>query len=650
MKFLFIACGLWLALKSTAQEADTIQLREVLISARIIPSDSLPQPTLHPPVQVMDLLERIPGVVRAQASSFPISYRGQTGSRLRIQQNGARRSGLNPQGYLGQDLSTSNLSKAQIVDGIEKAIYGSGAIGGVLVLEDQQAFVKSPTTIYSQFRTNSNARQLGFRWNNGNEPTRLAFAGSGIATNDFHFPNRQTALNSAIREYNLSTALTTQLKKRQINWRQKWSSGNWQFPQGFQNNPFELRELDNAYTYQSDLKFKHQLRSGWDLTHQAWGLALETDQTQDQYNAQFEMINFQIVRNYRRLGFGYNGYAEKTLAQFTIKSGLDLFSSRLNEKRFEDDRVRNSTTRTTVAKRDDRQAGLFVSARTLGKKVKWKGVLRADLASNAHFDTQSQQTSALSGGAEAQWRWLRADHQISIGRYFRFPRPEEAGGELFGGRGVFRGNPDIRPEYSYQLEWKVAKTTKSTSFSISSWLAYFENRIIEVPVAQGIFQYDNIDQARTFGLEWQLSQMLINQNKHNLVGHFSGLIMQGDDLTEVSFFAKGSRSNGIPPAHLRAEIRYKTWFGNLPFQLSFDGQHFSKFIAPTGFTNQVWAVRDAPAYTLLGAQANTRIQWGQNALLISAGISNLTDEAYFPFGTRVMGMGRDFRFGLNYSF
>lgn len=645
-----ISCGLLLTINIIAQEADTIQLREIQITARIASSDSLPYRSLHPPMQVMDLLEGIPGVVRAQSSSFPVSYRGQTGSRLRIQQNGARRSGLNPQGYLAQDLSSANLSTARMVDGIEKAIYGSGAIGGVLVLEDRQASLKSLNSIYSQFHTNNKSRQLGFRWNSGNDPTLLEVAASGIETDNLRFANRQKALNSAIKEYDLSTALTHQLTKSQISWRQKWSSGNWQFPQGFQNNSFELRDLDNVYTYQSDVKFQHQLKSGWKVTHQTWGLILETNQIQDQYNAQFESINFKIERSYRRLGFGYNGYGEKAFNRFAMKTGVDFFASRLNENRTEYDRVRNSISNELAAKRDDRQAGVFMRVNTMGRKVHWTGVFRADLATNTNLDTQSKQTSALSGGGEVRWQWLNVEHQVSLGRYFRFPRPEESGGELFGGRGIFRGNPDIRPEYSYQLEWKMTKATRSTSFTVSSWLAYFENRIIAVPLEPGIFQYDNIENARTLGLEWQLAQVLITQKEYNLTCHFSGLMMQGDDLMSASFFSKGSRSNGIPPAHLKGELKYKTWFGSIPFQLSFDTQHFLKFIAPSGFTNQVWAVLDAPAYTLFGLHVNTQIQWRKNALSFTASMSNLTDQVYFPFGTRIMGMGRDFRFGLNYSF
>lgn len=598
----------------------------------------------------MDLLERIPGVVRAQASSFPISYRGQTGSRLRIQQNGARRSGLNPQGYLAQDLNVSNLSKAQIVDGIEKAIYGSGAIGGVLVLEDRQANRKSQNVIYSQYGTNNKARQLGFRWNTGKDNTHLEIAGNGIETDDFRFSSRQKSLNSSIVTYNLSSALATQLKKTQINWRQKWSTGRWQFPQGFQNNPFELRDLNNAYTYQSDIKAQHVLRNGWNLSHQIWGLTQETDQTQDQYNAQFDAINFKIERSYRRLGLGYNGFTEKDFDKYSIKAGLDLFTSRLDENRTEVDRIRNSSFSSLAARRNDQQVGVFVNAITQGRKVQWAGVFRADLASTDNLEAASKQTSALSGGIEANWSWLKINHQVSLGRYFRFPRPEESGGELFGGRGIFQGNPDIKPEYSYQLEWTFSKATKSTSFSLSSWLAYFENRIIEVPLEQGVFQYDNIDQARAFGLEWQLTQVLFSQKKHNLVGYVSGLTMQGDDLSNENFLGKGSRSNGIPPAHFHGELKYKTWLKTLPLQFSLDVKHFQKFIAPSGFINQVWAVRDAPAYTLLGLHSRTQFHWNRRVLSITASISNLTDEAYFPYGTRIMGLGRDFRFGINYSF
>lgn len=600
----------------------------------------------------MDLLDRIPGVVRAQQASFPISYRGQTGSRMRIQQNGARRSGLNPQGYLGQDLNVSNLSTARIVDGIEKAIYGSGAIGGVLELEDRQAFVKSPNVIQSQFGTNNSARQLGFRWGTNSKPTAFEVTGNGIQTNDMHFAGRERARNSSIQEYQLSSALTARFKKAQLNWRQKWSSGIWKFPQGFQNFPFELRKLDNAYTYQTDVKIQHILNNDWKLTQQIWGLTLETDQIQDVYNAQFDSINIKVIRSFHRKSTGYNGFLEKNFGKYHLKSGLDLFTSRLDENRTDDNRIENSRSSSQVAQRDDQQAGAFIKASSGSPRIQWTGVLRADLARTNNLDADPALASAITGGIEAKGTLWKMDHQLSLGRYFRFPRPEESGGELFGGRGTFRGNPDIRPESSYQLEWIITKNTRSTSFKISSWLAYFEDRIIDVPVPdeRNVFEYRNIDQARTFGLEWHISQVLLDQKKHNLIGVLTGLAMRGDDLTDANFFQKGSRSNGIPPTHVQGELKYKTWLGSIPVQFGFDVRHFTRFVAPTGFTNQVWAVRDAPAYTLLGLNANTRFRWNQQTLLITARVSNLTDQTYFPFGTRIPGIGRDFRFGLNYSF
>ncbi len=598
----------------------------------------------------MDLLDRIPGVVRAQASSFPISYRGQTGSRLRIQQNGARRAGLNPQGYLAQDLNVSNLSTARVVGGIEKAIYGSGAIGGVLVLEDRQAIQKAPNSIFSQFRANNNARQLGFRWNTGNNKTNLEIAGNGINTENFHLADGQTARNSAIQEYNLSSSVTTEFRKTKVYWRQKWSTGNWQFPQGFQNNPFELRELNNSFTYQSDIKINYDLKNDWKITQQVWGLLLETDQKQDQYNAQFDAINFQIERSYRRFGFGYNGILKKSFDHYSLKTGMDLYTSRLDENRSERDRVQNSSTDALVARRLDQQTGVFLQANSIGQKVQWTGVIRGDLAVNSNLDAQRVYTSAVSGGIEANWSVWKTNHQISIGRYFRFPRPEESGGELFGGRGIFRGNPDIRPEYSYQLDWSITKKLKSTTLKINSWLTHFDDRIVEVPIAQNVFQYGNIEQARTFGLEWQISQVLLNQKAHNLMGYISGLAMRGDDLAGVNFFSKGSRSNGIPPAHVQGKLKYKTWLREIPLQFGIDVRHFLEFIAPSGFTNQVWAVRDAPAYTLIGLSTNTRLHWGKHSLSLTMSVTNLTDQPYFPFGTRIMGMGRDFQFGLNYIF
>lgn len=634
----------------SAQEADTLFLCEVLVTAELDTTKTLPLATLQKPLQAMDVLDQITGIIRVQEATFPISYRGQTGSRLRIQQNGARRNGLNPQGYLAQDLNATNLGEARMVNGVEKASYGSGAIGGVLVLEDRQADDPLPNLILSSFGTNNAARQLGFRWHTGKEKTHFEITGNGIQTNDYKFSNRETAQNSAFHAYHISTALHQQIKNNRLQWRQKWSWGNWQLPQGFQNNPFELRDLNNNYTYQTDVSLTNQLKNQWKLKHQAWGLIVATEQTQDQYNAQFDAVNFQIVRGLRRTGWGYNGFLEKSTERFDLKTGLDVFVSRLEEERTENDQVRNISFDQLAANRSDQQAGAFIQMRTKGRKIQWTGVFRSDLATSNNLDAKRDFSSAVSGGFEAHWSLWKLNQRLSLGRYFRFPRPEETGGELFGGRGIFRGNPAIKPEYSYQLEWAIFKKINSTSLKVSSWLAYFDDRIVALPVENGVFQYRNISQARTYGLEWEVSQILLDHTKHQLTGLFSGLAMKGDDLSNANLLKKGDRSEGIPPTNFRGELRYKSRIGQLPIQLSIDARHFMKFIAPSGFTNQVWAVRDAPAYTLLGLQVNTRFHIGNEWMSVTTSVSNLTDTGFFPFGTRIMGMGRNFVVGIDYSF
>ena len=636
-----------------AQEADTIQLNEVLIAALKEQPTELPIPPVQTPQQAMDLLDAIPGVVRAQQSAFPISYRGQHGSRLRIQQNGARRAGLNPQGYLGQDLNASNLEVARMVTGIERAIYGSGSIGGVLLLEDAAASAARPSELFFDYGTNNRSRRIGMNWQGNLKKTHLRLAGSGLETNNFRFADQQEAINSNLQELNLSSALSLPLRSHEINWRQNLSSGNWQFPQGFQNFPFEFRDLDNRYTYQTDLKVKSTLRGNWTLNNQAWGLTLKTDQTQDKYNAQFDAINEQVIRRYTRNSFGYNGSLERITQRFAIKTGMDLYTSRLEEHREDNNYRENRFESRQAALRDDFHAGSFLRVTTLNEGLQWTGVIRVDMATSDNLEAATSTYSAITGGIQADWTFLQLDHQVYVGRFFRFPRPEESGGELQGGRGVFRGNPDIKPEYSTQLEWSVSRRLERLLIRASSWFAYYQDRIVETPLADenAVFLYDNVDQARTFGIEWSLTYTLFNQPKQQLTGSLSGLAMKGDDLPGGKIFEKGERSLGIPPATLSAGLQYvRNLRPGYMLNMTLDVRHAFEFIAPAGFTNQVWAVSDAPDYTLLGFNIGNRFRWNHHDLLLNIGASNLTDVAYFPFGTRIMGMGRNWRFGVKYAF
>lgn len=652
MRILWLFGGILFGVISAfGQEADTIQLGEVLVSAKSETPKDKPYPTVQTPLQAMDVLASIPGVVRAQQSAFPISYRGQHGSRLRVQQNGARKVGLNPQGYLGQDLNPANLQVARMVTGIEKVVYGSGAIGGVLLLEDVDATEKVPSELFFNYGTNNRSRRIGGNWQGILKNATLRFSGSGLNAGNFHFANLEEAQNSKQEEYNFSSAVSTRVGDLQLNWRQNISSGSWQFPQGFQNNAFELRDLDNHYTYQTDLKVKRLLKGGWSMTHQLWGLTLKTDQTQDQYNALFESVNFKILRSYTRSSLGYNGGLERTSNRLALKAGIDLFGSVLEEHREENDFVNDWFTREQAARRNDHQGGTYFRVTTLNKDIQWTGALRLDLANTNNLESQASNYSAISGGIQATWSFLGLDHQVHLGRFFRFPRPEETGGELFGGRGVFRGNPDIKPEYSHQLEWALSKQLKNVSFRASTWFTHFLDRIVETPVEQNVFLYDNVDQARTYGLEWTCTYTVIQDQKQELSGNLSGLVMGGDDLPNKQIFGNGQRSIGIPPSNMGLIVRYSRYLRQMVMiNVAMDASHIWPFEAPEGFSNQVWAVRDAPAYTLLGANLGFRFIQDNHDILIDFGVSNLADVDYFPFGTRVMGMGRNIRFGAKYAF
>ena len=246
-------------------------------------------------------------------------------------------------------------------------------------------------------------------------------------------------------------------------------------------------------------------------------------------------------------------------------------------------------------------------------------------------------------------------------RYFRYPNQLETTGEAARGRGIFIGNPDISPEYSYQLEWRLSGKRSSFSYQLNSWYTYFQGRISEVPQDNGTFTYENLDNARNMGVEIVFNKKIplfqasngasANAFAHLLDLSITGTAIVGDELAEGLFSEAIDPLLGVPPARLSLMARYTgplvqgtEWSVHSKLDRV---SEFSRF--PGGFNNQTFGIEEAPAYWLLGIGVEVEKQIGIHSLQLGVNATNLTNSNYFPFGTRVMEMGRNFQFNLRWS-
>lgn len=604
-------------------------------------------------------LDHIPGLFKIHEAGFPLVYRGMSGNRLRIERNGALRTGVVAQGYLTDDINPGNVGNIKVVKGIESTLFGSGAIGGVIQIEEPSfnSLINQYST-YLAYGSNNNGRTAGLEVSKKSELSGLRFAGRINNTDDFQFGNGETAQNSAQEQNNLSLSLfkLNSAKTHQLSWSTDYSNGKTERPQGFQNNPFEFRNYRNRFTFQTNLKSQAALKNGIILKQNLWLLLLETDQNLRNFNGDFSQLNVSENRNYQKQAFGYRGkLALQPTNNLTLQVGADFTGSWLDQTNIRQDFISQIFDENTFTQsRVEQMGGLFGLAEYKLKNAVLGFALRADLASIGTKE-QKENYQTLSGGLELTHNKKdNFKNIISLTRKFRYPSQQESVGVLFGGRGTFLGNPDLKPEYGYQLEYTmIRKLNTFMDISVSSWFALFENRIAEFILGNNEFTYRNLNQARTMGLETRVDYRLPGGTLENTtILSLSGTITQGDELNDEGIFSTGTPLTGIPPARLRLSIQ-KTRLISKDFRLAASA-NVDYVLAydrlPSGPIRQTFGVMETEGYWL--ADLNLIATWklDKNAIEIGFNLTNLTDAAYFPFGARIMGMGRNLTGFLRYSF
>ncbi|MEL6561858.1 MAG: TonB-dependent receptor plug domain-containing protein, partial [Bacteroidota bacterium] len=524
------------------QTSDTIKLKEVIISGdnqtiekALIPSHLISGTNPN----ITDALNQLPGFFKVQSNNYSITYRGQYGNRLRVEQNGNRRSGVTPEGgYFAEDINPSDIDEIKIVNGAEKVIYGSGSSGGIIQLNDVDKFeeMKSPIHhIYTAYSSNNQNRILGMMTGFQKERLKLRISGRFQDTGDYKTGDGTTVNNSSYQQNNLSLKLLIKGKNDKNLWdiSQQLNNGNWNRPQGFQNNPLELRNFKNNYNSQSTVKHTSSIRPNIKLTNRASLLLLQTDQSIRSFNSDMTDINVERIRTYTKNTLDYEVAVDFQLDNSTsVKSGIDLYYSNLEELNSEDNFINNTFIENElIAERLDYQGGIFGMIDHQFSNLSVTGSLRWDIASIGNQD-QMRTFSAITGGVDLS---LKLSDYInstwSLGRFFRYPTQLEAVGVFFGGRGTFLGNPDINPEYSHQLDWSISGVKNKFSYQVTTWFHHFDGRITAIPTGENEFTYENVESARIFGSEWVLTYETKSINdSHQFTLNLTGTTMKGDVL------------------------------------------------------------------------------------------------------------------------
>ncbi|MEY4278139.1 MAG: hypothetical protein RL377_143 [Bacteroidota bacterium] len=206
-------------------------------------------------------------------------------------------------------------------------------------------------------------------------------------------------------------------------------------------------------------------------------------------------------------------------------------------------------------------------------------------------------------------------------------------------------NKDLKPEYTYNAEWTIAKNTSNYSLGASVFYTLFHNSLVADKYSW--------NGKSTIMYQGVLSDVYATQNKAkaNLFGfNVNGRLrlIQNTELNATYTYTKGTYNDGskempldhIPPAYGRFGIKHidKKW--NAEFYSVFNSWKKIADYNLNGEDNEIYATKDGmPSWMTF----NLLTQYNPTKdLTIGLGVENITDLNYRYFASGISAVGRNY--------
>jgi len=607
----------------------------------------------------INVVDQLPGIMKVQETTFPLLIRGMYGSRIHVEKNGMVKTGIDQSGYALEDINPNDVSDVQLVHGARSIAYGSGSIGGVLLINEKLSFKDTGLSGNTKvsYGTNNNERSVDARLRYATVNDIFTIGGRYTLADDFHYPQNAVALNSCYTYKNISTKFAHQFDKGNsiLEWDNNFYTGERQKPVGFQNNPYDYRTFFDKYNVESSLKYKKTLADGISINGNIWFNGLNTDQQQDELNAGTKLLAIRdVYYSYKNTG-GFRLRASRKISRYWIgETGTDGFIDNLRQDHRTSD-ITHKTETFTPHYSGQQQAigGVYAIAEYEKGTNSLCFSLRGDVGGLKKDTVHSDTYRSLTGGIDWEAKikpWLIND--LSLSRHFRFPIPMEAVGVFYGGRGTFVGNPDIQPETCYNLEWVIKGSMDHLIYSLNGWSSFFFNRISEYELFTNKYTYVNVARSRLFGFDGSLTAYAGDKHKlgkTELTVNCSYSI--GDDVSSDGFLSKGTPLEGIPPGRIRSKLQYfKSWKQVEPSVFVVFSYVASYDRMPESAVTKSWGQNARNAYALWDAGFNLLLPKALKGITMSLLINNALDTGYLPYGGYLRGIGRNVKLTVNVRF
>lgn len=633
---------------------------------------------------LMQSLEHIPGVKAMAVGSGESkpTIRGLGFNRMAVTENGIKHEGQQWGEDHGLEISQSDVDRVEIVKGPAALLVGSDAIGGVIHIFSN-ALPERPFEGKAQIFARSNNASLGAALRLGGISRRgfyyrLSFSGTDYA--DYRVPtdsiqyysyyirlHKGRLRNTAGREVDGSATLgyssdhfSTSLRVSDTNAKSGFFANAHGLEVRLSGIDYDRSERDIDLPYHTVNHLKVMSHTELHLT--SWHLFADLSYQNNVREEHSEPVSH-----------GYMPLPEGTLERSFKK---DTYTGQLSAKTLVCGHHNLSLGASVEYQKNRRDGWGFVipdfNNYTMGAYAydRWHVSERFIVSAGARYDwTRThiysyqdwyptlgvyQQRSAdrvLTFGS-ATWS-LGLNYAVgawnlkaNLGKGFRTPIPKELGADGINYH-IFRyerGNVDLKPEESYQLDASVNCTSGGLTLQLDPYLNWFTNYIYLNPTPnfhEGLQVYD-YSQARVlrWGVEATAHYDWSAQFETELTGEYLFARQQSGDK-------KGYTLPFSQPWSVQLALKYKPWKETYA---SLTGQY-------TGAQNEVVPPEEAtPGHFLLNAAVGHCFHFGRHHVLTaSAQAQNLLNKRYYDHTSyyRLIGVpeaGRNVSLVVSYAF
>ncbi|RXM42015.1 TonB-dependent siderophore receptor [Flavobacterium sp. YO64] len=445
-----------------------------------------------------------------------VSFRGTTSSQTAVIWNGIN---INSQMNGSTDFNTisgSDYNSVSVKAGGGSVIYGSGAIGGTVHLNNDMSFYKlfenNLRLDYGSFNTIG----INYKTNISNEKwsAQIGFS-KNSSTNDYKYLNRYT-------------------------WRgeQRWN----------QNGQYDVITMNANLGYKINAKNSLKLYTQTSNTDRNTSLITETE-TKSKYVNGFNRNLLEYDGNFGKLTANfktayifenYQYYADNSKNQYTYGKtesfiskadlGYTLFKSTQINGIIDYNRTKGFGSGFGDNTREIGSAALLIKQ---DFSTDWKN----EFGIRKEFTDNYKSPVLFNLGSSYQFNKLY-NLKLNLSRNFRIPTFND----LYWEEG---GNPDLKPESSYQAEIGNVFTFKNISLTQTFYYIKIKDLLQWVPGSNGIWTPQNRDKVNSYGAETLLSwKKQYGKNIFGANASYAYTVSKDEETKKQLFFVPFNKVTG----------------------------------------------------------------------------------------------------------